>query len=342
MSRKLRAAIVGCGRIASEFAADPKRKGVSTHAQAYLADPRTELAAACDLDAAKLAAFGKKWGVRALYSDLDRMLEEVKPDVLSICTWNGTHRAIFEKAVKAGVRGVICEKPVADTLAASDAMATLSRKAKVPLLVNYTRRYVALYHELKRAVDAGELGRIQGTSAYYTAGAVNTGTHLFDFLSFFFGGVDWVWADPAKKLGDADPSYSGYLHFERGFGCTLTALDVASYLVFEADIYGTKKRVRLAESGTRADVWDVVPHPLFSGYSALKAAKSKTGDLGEGLPGLVKNLVGSVERREKPICSVEDGRASLEIATALRFSFESGGKRVALPLKKRTVRMSSR
>lgn len=343
MSRKLRAAVVGCGRIASGFAADPKRKGIiSTHAQAYLADKRTELAAACDLDPVKLSQFGKTWNVKALYTDLAEMLKKEKPDVLSICTWNGTHRAIFEAAVRAGVRGVICEKPVSDTLEASDAMIALSKRSGVPLLVNYTRRYVKLYHSLKARIERGELGAIQGVSAYYTAGTVNTATHLFDYLRFFFGDADWVWADPSKKLGEADPSYSGYVHFEKGFGCTLTALDVASYLVFEADVYGTRKRVRLAESGTRADVWDVVPHPLFSGYHALNAGRSLTGDLGEGLPGLVRDLVSCVNGDREPVCSAVDGRASLEIATALRLSFEAGGKKIGLPLKKRDVKMSSR
>lgn len=343
MSRRLRAAIVGCGRIASGFAADPKRKGtISTHAQAYLADKDTELVAACDLDAAKLSDFGKSWGVKALYTDLAQMLKKEKPDVLSICTWNGTHRAIFEAAVGAGVRGVICEKPVSDTLAASDAMIALSKKAGVPLLVNYTRRYVGLYHELKDRIERGDLGDIQGVSAYYTAGAVNTATHLFDFLRFFFGDADWVWTDPSKKLGDSDPSYSGYIHFEKGFGCTLSALDVASYLVFEADIYGTKKRVRLTESGSRAAVWRVAPHPLFSGYNALKAEKPLSGDLGEGLPGLVRDLVACVNGKREAACSAVDGRACLEIATAMRLSFEAGGKRVELPLKKRNVKMSSR
>jgi predicted dehydrogenase len=240
------------------------------------------------------------------------------------------------------VKGIICEKPVADTLDAADRMIRACAQKRVPLLVNYTRRYVRLYRQVKRMLDAGELGDIQGVSAYYTAGAVNTGTHLFDFLRYFFGEADWAFADPSRAIGDKDPSYSGYIHFKKGFGCTLTALNVSDYLVFEADIYGSKRRLRLKESGTEAEVWKAVPHPMFSGYKALKGERMLKGDLGEGLPGLVRNLVESVAKKGKPVCSGEDGRASFEIAAALHRSFKNGGKIVHMPVKDRKLRLLSK
>ncbi len=340
--KKYRAAIVGCGRIASLFAEDKKRKGVVTHAQAYLANPRTELVAACDLDAQRLKVFGQKWGVKNIYTDFNEMLAKEKIDFLSICTWNATHAPLVESALKNGVSGIICEKPIADTLVNADRMIQRCASKKVPLLINYTRRYVRLYHQIKTMIDRGELGEIQAVSCYYTAGIVNTGTHLFDFLRFLFGEVSWVWADPAKALGSQDKSFSGHLFFKKGFGCSLTALDVQSFLMFEADIYGTKKRVRLIDSGQGALIWDAVPHPSFSGYRALRQVKTLKGDLGEGLPGLIENLVKAVEKKEAPLCSGVDGRASLEIAAAFHLSSASKGKMVTLPLKKRNLQLISK
>ncbi len=340
--RKYRAAIVGCGRIASLFAEDKKRKGVVTHAQAYRANPRTELVAACDFDLTRLEAFGKKWGVKNLYTDFGAMLAKEKIDLLSICTWNATHARLVEIALKNGVSGIICEKPVADTLANADRMIRLCASKEVPLLINYTRRYVRLYHQIKSMIHRGELGEIQAVSCYYTAGIVNTGTHLFDFLRYFFGDALWVWADPVKALGSQDKSFSGHIYFKKGFGCSLTALDVKSFLVFEADIYGTKKRVRLTDSGQGAMVWSAAPHPSFSGYRALKESKALTGDLGEGLPGLIENLVKAVEKKQAPICSGADGRASLEIAAAFHLSSMNKGKITKLPLKKRNLQLISK
>ncbi len=340
--KKYRAAIVGCGRIASTFAADPKRKGVSTHAQAYQKNRATELVAACDLDETRLNDFSKRWGVKNLYRDFREMLEKEKIDFVSICTWNASHEALARQAVDAGVRGLVCEKPIADTLLAADKMIQFCSRKKIPLLVNYTRRYVKLYHQVKKMLESGEFGRIQGVSAYYTAGAINTATHLFDFLRYFFGDVDWVFADPAQAVGSGDVSYSGYLHFKAGFVCTLTALDVSDYLVFEADIYGSKKRLRLTESGSQASVWKAVPHPMFSGYKALKEEKGLSGDLSEGLLGMIENLVQCAQGKQTPFCSGEDGLASLEIAAALRESFKNKGKIVKLPLKNRSAQLSSK
>lgn len=333
--KKLKAGIVGCGRIASTFARDKKRKGVVTHAQGYLADPSVEFRAACDLDRVRLEEFGKDWKVPALYADVAEMIQKEKLDLVSICTWNSSHAAITDLALRAGVRGIVCEKPIADSLRAADRMITACRRKRVPLLVNYTRRYVKLFQELKRWMDGGGLGEIQAVSCYYTAGTVNTGTHLFDFLRYFFGDVAWVAADPDAVVPSAsgDVSVSGTLRFKKGFSATVAALDVNAYLVFEADIYGTRGRLRLTDSGARAMTWQVIPHPEFSGYRALKPGPESHGDLGQGLSELITDAVRCARKRSRPICSGEDGRAALEIAAALRLSAEAHGKILRLPLK---------
>lgn len=328
MKAKYKAAIVGCGRIASLFAADQKRKGIVTHAQAYLNEPRTELVAACDLDRGRLEDFGKRWKVRSLYTDFSMMLRREKPDLLSVCTWGPTHAALVEQAVKDGVRGIICEKPISDTPKAAEKMIRLCRRKKVPLLVNHTRRFMGLYHRIRGMIARGAIGQVQGVSCYYTAGVLNTGTHLFDALRFLFGDVAWVWADPERVLGGEDKTYSGYLYFKNGFGCTLTALDVKHYLMFETDIYGTRQRVRLTNNGLKAQIWDAKPHPHFSGYRALKKNGDLEGRLEEAFPNLVRNLIRSIERKETPYCSGEDGKASLEVALALKRSAQLGGKKI--------------
>src|SRR5436190_2024460 len=64
-----RAALIGCGRIGTEFADDPRIKGVYTHAGAYMACPRTELVAVCDIDAPKASRCGRRWGVAGVYTN---------------------------------------------------------------------------------------------------------------------------------------------------------------------------------------------------------------------------------------------------------------------------------
>jgi len=314
---------------------------VSTHAQAYLKHPRTTLAAACDRDEARLLAFGKRWGVKQLYRTTEELFKKEKIDVVSICTWNQSHAALVEQAVRQGVKAIICEKPIADSLHNADQMIQICGARGVPLLINHTRRYILFYHRIHQMIHTGDVGAIQSVSCYYTAGVLNTGTHLFDILHHFFGEIAWVWADPSRILGTTDRTYNGYLYFKRGFGCSLTALDVNPYLMFEVDIYGTKKRVRLTNSGSEAHVWGIEKDPLFSGYRSLKVQKIIRGSLDSGFTNMVSAAIDLIERKKPVYCSGENGRANLEIAVALHESAKQGGQRVILPIRQRRVSLQS-
>ena len=95
-----RAALIGCGKIASEFADDPglASAGICTHAQAYAATPEIQLVAVCDSDPAKLQRCGERWKVAARYRDAGRLLAEVRPDIVSVCTPDATHYRVVQAA----------------------------------------------------------------------------------------------------------------------------------------------------------------------------------------------------------------------------------------------------
>ncbi len=341
MKKKVyKAAIVGCGRIASLFAADKKRKGIVTHAQAYQAHPRTRLISACDLNRERLEDFGRRWNVDRLYTDFEEMMKTEKPDIVSICTFNSSHAEIAGQAAKHGVSGIICEKPIADSLASAERMIKICRDKNIPLLVNYSRRYDALHQQFKTWIEKGHLGKVQTVSCYYTAGIMNTGTHLFDILRYFFGEVRWVWANPEKVLPGKDPTADLYLFFKKGFGCNVSALDVRNYMQFEIDIYGTKSRLRIEDSGMRATRWKVENHRLYSGYKTLVPSKIFSTDFGKNLYGMVDSLVRLIERKKAPACKGEDGKKSLEIAIAAYLSLQRKQK-IFLPLKDKKLVLES-
>src|SRR5882762_6550938 len=109
-----RAAVIGCGRIGSELADDPRIHAVYNHAQAYSVCRDTELAAVCDINPEKAARCAERWNVKHFYSDVDRLLSEQALDIVSICTPNETHSDILEKALNGiPLRGILAEKPLA-------------------------------------------------------------------------------------------------------------------------------------------------------------------------------------------------------------------------------------
>src|SRR6187549_2402333 len=91
-SGRMRAAVVGCGRVGSMMADDPLMAGdVFTHAEAYYASDRTSLVALCDIDRGKLEDAGNRWTVSDLFTDAATVMSEASPEIVSICTPTATH-----------------------------------------------------------------------------------------------------------------------------------------------------------------------------------------------------------------------------------------------------------
>lgn len=95
-------AIIGAGQIAEKV-----------HVKYYASRANDlELSAVFDVDINRARDFSERNNIKYAYSDIDRMLEEVKPDIVSICTPNAFHHELTIKSLKAGA-DVICEKPPA-------------------------------------------------------------------------------------------------------------------------------------------------------------------------------------------------------------------------------------
>lgn len=343
MKKKYRVAIVGCGRIGSEFDDDPKRKQVSTHAGAYSAHPEIEFVAVSDIDKNRLEKSKKRWNVPNAYTDYKEMLRKENIEILSICTWSKTHFEIFKEAVKYGLKAVFCEKPISTTLSEADEMVRICEQKDIVLAVNHSRRWDKFEQKIRDYIYTGKLGSIQNVSAYYTAGITNTGIHLLDLLRFLFGDAEWVWVSPDIRIDTIDPVVDGYIYFKAGFGCSLHGLDVNNYLIFEIDIYGTKGRLRIKNSGFDSKFWSVSKNHYFSGYKELKERKSPFGNgYKDVLKNAIKDIIGCLESKRHPISSGKDGVKALELICAVHESLRHKGKKIKLPLKNRNIAIRTR
>lgn len=342
----LRAAVVGCGRIGCGFDDDPRRKYASTHARAYLQTDGIELAALCDTDAVKLNRYATKFGVRARYTNYKEMLDKEEPDIVSICTLSSSHLEITRAALGKGVRGIFCEKPIAESLGAADQMIRLCAERGVVLMIDHQRRFDPAHRHLAQFVQEGGLGRAQQGTCYYTAGVANTGTHLFDLLRFYLGDVAWVSGriSSCPSPSTADPNIDGWVGFANGATVALQALDVAAYTIFEIALFGTKGRLRLGAHGYKAEFEEARPSERYSGYSELfpAALAVETEFTQELLISGVAHLVDCVRHGANPVSSGEDGRAALEIICALSQSAVECGKRVDLPLASTSLMIPSK
>ena len=139
--------------------ATPLRVGVvgtgfigETHVAAWTAEGVHPLIH--DVDAGRATALAARLGARAVES-LDELLAAV--DIVDVCTPTHLHADVAIAAARTG-HHVICEKPMARTLADAEAMLAAARDAGVRLFVAHVVRFFPEYVAARAAVLDGAIG----------------------------------------------------------------------------------------------------------------------------------------------------------------------------------------
>lgn len=322
-----RAAVIGCGKIGSELSVDPFLKGdVFTHAEAYISCAKTELAAICDLDPARLDAATNLWGTKATYSSAADLVANEKLDILSICTPTQTHGEVLLAVLDSPnpPRAILCEKPLGMTLAESEIMAELAVKKNVVLATVYMRRYAKNFRALKKFLDEGGIGDLQVVTGLYIKGTFHNGTHWFDMLRYLCGEVEIV--SGLNNLGETreDPTLDVALRLKSGVFATLRACDHTAYTVFEMELFGTGGRVRIVDSGFEIEVYKPMPSERYAGYVELQRVPMDFGDRRDLMLHAVEDIVECLETGRAPLCTAADGVEAARIADAAMRSPNGG------------------
>ncbi|NCB32220.1 MAG: Gfo/Idh/MocA family oxidoreductase, partial [Clostridia bacterium] len=194
--------IIGCGVIAH------------FHAQALADLPRARLVGAYGTNEEKTRAFTEKWRVRQ-YESLQAMLADKEIDAVCICTPSGLHTQQAVLAMRAG-KHVVCEKPMSVNLTEADELIATARETGVKVCIISQYRLSPAVQEIKRALDAGALGKVVQaslsmkyfrTQAYYDSAAwrgtwamdgggalMNQGIHGVDVFRYLMGPVRSLYA----------------------------------------------------------------------------------------------------------------------------------------------------
>lgn len=346
-----KAGIIGCGRIGSQFDDNPRKKTISSHAGAYTITGETELVAACDLDEEKLQKCGQKWTIPSLYKDYKEMLRGEKLDIVSICTPNSTHLDIVKEAIKTGIKAILCEKPIADSLKNADEMIRLCQDKKKIFLVNHQRRFDKFHRQMNNLIQSGYFGKIQQVNFCYTSGIANTGSHLFDLLHFFFGDVDWVQAvySNNNSYNPEDPNIDGILRFKNGTFCTVQACSIQYFRIFEMDCIGTNGRFKITHGGRNCEFYriglDSLNHrKLIKTTPPIRPNSQSQFILGtiNYLLVCLKEQLACLKKQEEPFSTGENGRAALELICAFHQSARSENRRIELPLRHSEIKIRSK
>lgn len=201
----------------------------------------------------------------ARVSEEDEVLKNPDVDAVFITTPTPAHAESIKKAAKAG-KAIFVEKPLAHTLEASAEVVEVVEKTGVPCQVGFMRRFDPAYFEVKKRLEAGELGKVENFRAISrdpyqpslnylkTSGGilVDMGIHDFDSARFFCGEVEEVYAIGTAVRDDSLKDHNLFnlavatIRFKNGaVGTVENALNTSYGYEIVCDILGEKGKYHL-------------------------------------------------------------------------------------------------
>lgn len=310
--------IVGAGQIGA-FYDQPGDQDVLSHGHAFSKHPRFNLLGFVDQDRTKSGRAAAIWGGRP-FDTLEQALAEERVDVVCLAVPDELHFEYLKKLATSEVRLIFTEKPLTRTWPQALAVRQLFAEATRPAVaVNYMRRFVPEFAEIRRRIGQNELGRLLGGTGYYGKGLVHNGSHLIDLLRFLLGEVGQVqFLSEEYDYYDDDPSISGQISFSGGGRAVLQAVDCRPYSVFELDLLFENKRLRILDSGFALEESDAKEDLLFPGYRRLESSPIRATSLGVAMYYAVENIYGYLTDHKALACSLEDGFRVMEVCQRLK------------------------
>jgi predicted dehydrogenase len=341
-------ALIGCGKIGP------------THIKAFIENSDSiSLAAACDPvieRAEKQAADYQKQIPHSsprCYADYKKMLAEIKPDIVAVATESGKHPAITIDCLNAGTH-VICEKPMALSTKDADAMIAAAKNAGKKLAVCFQNRFNAPVQRLRKAVEAGRLGRIlhgmvqirwHRNQAYY-ADAAWRGTWEQDggtLMNQCIHGIDllqWMMGEDPVRIQAQTRKYIRPIQAE-DFGAAIVefksgavGIIEGTVCVFPGDlnetlsVFGEKGSVVIGGiAANKMETWRLSDADLVGDTEEKvlgPAEEAPATVYGSGHSALFRDFIQSLEQNRELLVSGEAGKKSLELILAIYKSQKTG------------------
>ncbi len=146
-----------------------------------------ELVGVCDTNPDALALAAKEQGVPSAlhFADAPALLQATQPECVIIATTAPTHCEYTSLAVEAGARFILCEKPMAVSLAQCDEMLMICSQHGTRLAINHQMRFMEQYTEPKRIAQSNALGGLQSVTVVAgNFGMAMNGTHYFEMFRY--------------------------------------------------------------------------------------------------------------------------------------------------------------
>lgn len=318
--------------------------GVSTIARQYMheavsGDDRSAVTAVMSTSRERAEQFARARGVPGAYDSLERLLADPDVDVVYISTTNERHREQTLAAAAAG-KHVLCEKPLALSLADAVAMRDACAAAGVVMGTNHHLRHAPTIRAMRRLVEQGAIGaplaarvfhavelpeRLRTWRVHSTQGggaALDITVHDTDTLRFLLADdvteVTAIAAAPALTSDGIEDALMGVMRFSSGVLASFHDAFTIPHAGTGLELHGTEGSLVGGDVMTQDPVGEV---------ELRRAGRLEPVDVGER-EGLyvraVRQFNDAVIAGATPAASADDGVASLAVALAVLESLRSG------------------
>lgn len=342
-------ALIGCGRIATN------------HMKAAVNND-LEIAAVCDIIPEKMEELLAKHELQKdrsikRYEDYKKMIEEVKPELVSIATESGIHAEIALYCIEKGVN-LIIEKPMAMSIEDADKIIKLSEEKGVKVSACHQNRFNVAIQQLRKAMEAGRFGKLSHGSIHvrwnrnkgYYDHAPWRGTWAQDggaLMNQCIHGIDllrWMMGDEIEEIyGVTRQQFHDYLEvedvgmavikFKNGAIGTIEGTTNVYPKNLEETLYifGENGTVKIGGTSTNnIDVWEFADETDDDNKN--KGLKEETSNVyGNGHTSLFADVMDAIENDRKPYVDAVAGRNALEVVLSI-YKSQRLGEPVKLPL----------
>ena len=351
MKRKLRYALIGCGRIAPNHIA-----AAMNNADAL------ELAAVCDPVPERMEAVLQplpEEGKIRRYADYRQMLAEIKPELTAVATESGKHAAIGLECIQAGSH-LIIEKPLALSMADGRALVAAAKGQGVKLCACHQNRFNKSIQKIRLALEENRFGKMFHGAAnvrwnrehgYYTqapwrgtweqdGGALmNQCIHNLDLLRWMLGN------EVTEVVAYTDNLNHSYIEGE-DVGLALVRFQNGAYGIFEGTtnvfphnleetlyLFGQDGTVKAGGKSVNViEEWDFRDGRGDPATIKMEFGEDPPNVYGFGHTPLYADMIDAVQNGREPYVNGEAGLRALELVLAIYLS-AAQGKPVQLPLQ---------
>jgi predicted dehydrogenase len=302
------------------------------HAHSYAAQPDVEIAVVVDPRLEQAERLAERYGATAHVDFAALLGPEI--DAISICTPTPTHAELAIAAMRAG-KHVLCEKPIARTVAEAEAMLAIAAETGVIFPVGHVARFEEDHRTAQQIVARGDLGQLRMASQSITgpfpdwsahgwfADQTQSGGPVLDLAIHSFDYLLWLFQDRVIRVSAVGVrekiAVNGYalvlLRFANG---GIGQVEVSwlhpkgQGLLVRNELFGTNGRL----------VWD------YDGIAALQVVKDDGRQNQTMVPGgwnvQTAGFLNSIQKGTPPLVSGQEALEALRVGLAALESLETG------------------